>query len=69
MHANPSTGDAESMEQAVSSNEIHILLKIITIPIALLIRLIAVGRFFWLDLCYGVVVVMALPSLFVHLFT
>jgi len=69
MHAIPSIGDAKSMEQAVSSNEIHILLKIITIPIALLIRLVAVGRFFWLDLFYAAGVVMALPSVLVHLFT
>jgi Putative zincin peptidase len=68
MHAFPSRGDAESMNSAISTGDVPILLKIVTAPIVLLINLAALGRFFWLDLFYGVGVAVALPTLLVHLF-
>jgi hypothetical protein len=67
MHAFPSTGDAKSMDAAVASKEVPRWLKIVTIPITLLIRLVTIGRFIWLDLFYGVGVALALPALFVLL--
>jgi Putative zincin peptidase len=68
MHAFPSRGDAESMNSAISTGDVPILLKIVTAPIVLLINLAALGRFFWLDLFYGVGVAVALPTLLVNLF-
>jgi hypothetical protein len=68
MHAIPSRGDAESMYSAMSSGAVPVLLKIVTTPIILLINLAAIGRFFWLDLVYGVGVALALPTLLVNLF-
>jgi hypothetical protein len=68
MHAFPSRGDAESINSALSTGDVPILLKFVTAPIVLLINLASLGRFFWLDLFYGVGVAVALPTLFVNLF-
>jgi hypothetical protein len=67
MHAFPSRGDAESMNSAISTGDVPILLKIVTAPIVLLINFAAIGKFFWLDLFYGVGVAVALPTLVVNL--
>lgn len=63
MHAFPSTGDAKTIWAAVRSPGSGILTRVIATPIVGLIYLGALGSFFWLDLAYGVVVAVALPTI------
>jgi len=67
MHAFPSTGDAASIWATVRSPETPLATRLLAVPIVGLIGLGAVGSFFWLDLFYGVGVVILLPRLLVSL--
>jgi hypothetical protein len=66
MHAFPSTGDAQSIWQAVWSPGTSWLTRIVATPLVVLIYLGALGSFFWLDVLYGVGVAFALPHLLVQ---
>ena len=66
MHAIPSTGDAKSMWQQVFRASGLSFAKIFVVPLAGLIYLLAVGSFFWLDLIYGVAIVVAVPMILVQ---
>jgi hypothetical protein len=68
MHAFPSTGDAASIWASVRSPETPLTTRLVAAPIVALIGLGAVGSIFWLDLFYGVGVVMLLPRLLAALF-
>ena len=67
MHAIPSRGDAKCMREAVSSDEVSGWLRMLIYPAVIIINLADLGRFFWLDAIYGVVVATALPTLCVML--
>jgi hypothetical protein len=67
MHAFPSTGDAASIWQAIKEEGTPVGVKIIAYPVVGLIYLGALGSFFWLDVAYGVGVVMGLPWLLVNI--
>lgn len=62
MHAFPSRGDAKSIWAGVKQQKGNVLVKIAVAPIVAIIYLGAFGSVFWLDLFYGVVVVIALPA-------
>lgn len=64
MHSFPSTGDAKSIWAAVWHREAPVLTKVIGTPLVGLIVIGAIGSIFWLDLIYGVGVVVGIPSLF-----
>lgn len=68
MHAFPSTGDASSIWKAVNEEETPFWVKIVAYPVVGLIYLGALGSFFWLDLFYGIGVVMGMPWLLINLF-
>src|SRR5215204_4714963 len=61
MHAFPSTGDAAAIWQSVNEGGTPLWVKIIAYPVVGLIYLGALGSFFWLDLVYGIAVVMGVP--------
>jgi hypothetical protein len=63
MHSFPSTGDAQSIWQAVWSKEAPIPAKCIGTPLVGLIYLGAIGSVFWLDLVYSCGVVFGIPAL------
>lgn len=65
MHSFPSTGDAESIWDAVKSKDTNLAIKIITAPIVLLIYAGAIGSIIWLDLVYGIAVSTLIPYLIV----
>jgi MFS-type transporter involved in bile tolerance (Atg22 family) len=52
MHAIPSTGDAKSMWQSVK--DVSPVTRLLVMPIVGVIYLATIGRFFWLDLFYGI---------------
>jgi preprotein translocase subunit Sss1 len=62
MHSFPSTGDAKSIWAAVMRPGVNTFYKIITVPLVGLLYLGAIGSVFWLDVIYGVGVIMALPT-------
>lgn len=62
MHSFPSTGDAKSIWNAVWEREAPILAKLVGTPLVGLIFLGAMGSIFWLDLIYGMGVVVGLPQ-------
>ena len=66
MHAFPSTGDAQSMWQGVWSRDTFFLTKLVTLPLVAIIYLGALGSMIWLDLLYGVGIVMLIPNLLVQ---
>jgi len=64
MHAFPSKQDGFVMvNQILKNKEVHILIKILTAPIILLVFVGALGSFFWLDLGYAIVIYMMLPKM------
>ena len=63
MHSFPSTGDAKSIWEAVSSKSTPIMVRLVATPIVGFIYLGAAGSFFWLDLAYGVAIAMFFPDL------
>ena len=68
MHSFPSTGDARSIWQAVWDPDAPFMAKVVGTPLVGLIYLGAMGSVFWLDLIYGVVVVVFVPEwLYAHL--
>ena len=67
MHAFPSTGDAQSIWQAVEEEGTPLWIRIIGFPIVGLIYLGALGSFIWLDALYGVGVVIGFPKLLISL--
>lgn len=67
MHAFPSTGDAAAIWQAVNEKDTSFGTKMVAYPIVGIIYLGAIGSFFWLDLIYGVGVVMSMPWLLISL--
>jgi hypothetical protein len=67
MHAIPSIGDAKSMWQAVSGNKAPLLAKLIVAPIVGIIFLLAVGSVFWLDLAFGVGVILGVPKIYMEI--
>jgi hypothetical protein len=64
MHSFPSTGDAKSIWSAIWHREAPVLTKVVGTPLVGLIFLGAIGSVVWLDLIYGVAVVLGIPSLF-----
>jgi len=66
MHAFPSTVDANTIWQAVKNKQTPLLVKILTAPLVGLIYLGAVGSMIWLDLFYGVGVIMLGPQILVN---
>lgn len=65
MHAFPSTGDANSIWEALREKDTNLLVKIVGYPIVGLIYLGSIGSFFWLDALYGVGVAIGLPNLLI----
>jgi hypothetical protein len=63
MHSFPSTGDAKSIWNAIWEKEAPVLAKLVGTPVVMLIFLGAIGSFVWLDLIYGVGIVIGIPSL------
>jgi len=67
MHAFPSTGDGKAIWDDLKNSETSIFVKILGYPIIGLIYLGSIGRFFWLDLAYGVAIAIGLPTLLISL--
>jgi hypothetical protein len=67
MHAFPSTGDAKSIWTSINEEDTPFWAKLIGYPVVGLIYLGALGSFFWLDLVYGIGVVMGLPELLIRI--
>jgi hypothetical protein len=67
MHAFPSTGDAASIWKSIHENETPLFTKIVAYPIVGLIYLGALGSFFWLDLLYGIGVILGFPHLIINI--
>jgi hypothetical protein len=65
MHAFPSTGDAKSMWRSIMTPAVGLGYKILIVPVVGLIYLGALGSMFWLDLVYGIAVILILPTLLV----
>jgi hypothetical protein len=65
MHAFPSTGDAKAIWNSVNEENTPLWAKIIGYPVVGLIYLGALGSFFWLDLVYGIAVILGLPHLLI----
>ena len=67
MHAFPSTGDANSLWQAVMhSGKSSVVAKILVAPVVGLIYLGALGSIFWLDAIYGAFIALGLPWMIVR---
>lgn len=67
MHAIPSTGDAKSLWATACAENVPWLGKVVAAPVVGIIYLATLGRFFWLDLLYGVGIALGLPTLLVWL--
>jgi hypothetical protein len=65
MHAIPSTGDAKSLWRSMKGSGVSSVVRLMVAPIVGIIYLASVGRFFWLDLIYGIGVAIGLPTLLV----
>jgi hypothetical protein len=63
MHSFPSTGDARSIWSAIQRPDSPFVVKVVGTPLVGLIFLGAFGSMFWLDLFYGIAVVITLPEL------
>ena len=61
MHSFPSTGDAKAIFRTIWSRKASLLSRLIGTPLVFLIYLGAIGSFFWLDLVYGILVVVGIP--------
>ena len=68
MHSFPSIGDAKSIWEAVWNDETSLRTRIVALPIVALIFIGSIGSFFWLDLIYGIGVIMLVPYVLVKLF-
>lgn len=68
MHAFPSTGDAQSMWDALQNPKTTVIAKLIGMPLIGLIYLGAIGSFIWVDLLYGVGVALLTPTVLIRLF-
>jgi hypothetical protein len=67
MHSFPSTTDAKSIWKAVWHQEAPISARAVGTPLVGLIFLGAAGSIVWLDLIYGVAIVMTIPEwLYLH---
>ena len=64
MHSFPSTGDAQGIWRAVWEKGVPITARLVGTPLVALILAGAVGSVFWLDLLYGIGVVIGLPKVF-----
>jgi len=64
MHFFPSTGDAKSIWQAVWEKSAPVTARLVGTPLVALIFAGAIGSVFWLDLLYGIGVVIGLPKVF-----
>jgi len=64
MHSFPSTGDASSIWQAVWEKGAPVSARLVGTPLVALIFAEAIGSVFWLDLLYGIAVVIGLPKVF-----
>ena len=62
MHAFPSTGDAASIWRSVWEPGSSLVARLISLPLVVLIYLGALGSVIWLDLIYGLLVGLYLPS-------
>jgi hypothetical protein len=63
MHAIPSTQDAKVLwQQARLAASRFNLLAIVSLPLVIVIYAANIGRFFWLDLMYGVAIGLGLPE-------
>ncbi len=58
MHAFPSTGDAKSLWTATRSRQTPFLVKILATPVVLVVFLIALGSIFWVDLAWGIFLIL-----------
>jgi hypothetical protein len=69
MHSFPSSGDARSLYASViKNNEVHLLVKILVIPVIGLIYIGAWGSIFWLDFAYAIGIAYLLPAFVIRLF-
>ena len=66
MHSFPSTGDARNIWAVVWKKDAPVLAKVVGTPLVGIIFAGAVGSIFWLDLIYGLGIVVGIPS-FLHL--
>jgi hypothetical protein len=62
MHSFPSTGDANTIWKSLWSKENSAVVRWLAMPIVAFIYLGAIGSVFWLDLLYGVALVMLIPN-------
>jgi len=67
MHSFPSTGDAKSIWQGIWRSKSGFLARLIALPFVIVIYIGAMGSIIWLDLIYGVSVVMLFPDLIARL--
>lgn len=65
MRAFPSTGDAKSLWKSTMSPQVGLGYKILIVPVVGLIYLGALGSMFWLDIIYGLLIIMLIPTLLV----
>lgn len=64
LHAFPSSGDADSLWDEVTSPDVGFFAKLLLVPVVGMIRLAGIGSRVWLDLVYALIVV-AVPPLLV----
>ncbi len=62
MHSFPSTGDAKSIWHAVWHRDAPVFAKLVGTPLVGMIFLGAIGSVIWLDLFYGIAVVVFIPE-------
>ena len=67
MHSFPSTGDANNIWQALRSEKVPVIAKLVGAPLVAVIYLGAIGSVVWLDAIYGVALAMLLPKLMISL--
>ena len=63
MHSFPSFTDVKNIWSAVWDKETSMKVKVLATPLVVLLLGCALGSFVWLDLAYGVAVVMLIPNL------
>lgn len=66
MHSFPSTGDAGMMWRSLWARGMPFLGKLLSVPLAAVIYLGALGSMIWLDLAYGIGVAVYLPRMLVE---
>jgi nitrate reductase NapE component len=67
MHAFPSTGDANSIWNALKEKDTPIWARIVGYPIVCIIYVGSFGSMVWLDLLYGIGVAIGIPNLIIGL--